>query len=88
MGLRVRLESGSTEFLWNIVSLGSMVLISIGIWIWLSLFKDGSREVWDDIDSSSDGMMWGDWGFGSGVIVDGRPEDFAIVLELVALGSM
>ena len=54
----------------------------------MSLFKDGSIEVWDEIDSSSGGMMWGDWGFGSGVIVDGRPEGVAIVLELVALGSM
>ena len=38
------------------------------------------------MDSSSDGMMWGDWCFGSGVIVDGRPEGVAIVLELGALG--
>ena len=52
------------------------------------LFKDGSREVWDDIDSSSDGMMWDDWGFGSGIIVDGRPEGVAIVLDLVSLGYM
>ena len=52
------------------------------------LFKDGSREVWDEIDSSYDGIMWVDWGFGSGVIVDERPEVVAIVLELVALGSM
>ena len=54
----------------------------------MSLFKDCSREVWDEIDSSSDGMMWGDWGFGSGLIVDGRPEGVDIVLELVDLGSM
>ena len=54
----------------------------------MSLFKDGSRKVWDEIDSSSDGMMWGDWGFGSGVIVDGRPEGIAIVLELVDLSSV
>ena len=54
----------------------------------MSLCKDVSREFLDDIDSSSDGMMWGDWDFGSGVIVDGRPEGVAIVLELVALGSM
>ena len=40
------------------------------------------------MDSSSDGMMWGDWGVGSGVIVDGRPEGVAITLELVDLGSM
>ena len=46
----------------------------------MSLFKDGIREVWDEIDSSSDGMMWGDWGFGSGLIVDGRLEGVSIVL--------
>ena len=54
----------------------------------MSLFKDGSREVWDKIDSSSDEMILGGWGFCSGLIVDGRPEVVAIVLELVALGSM
>ena len=54
----------------------------------MSLFKDSSREVWDEIYSSSDGIMWGDWGFGSGVIVDRRPESFSIVLELLALGYM
>ena len=52
------------------------------------MFKEDSREVWDEIHSSSDGMMWGDWGFGSGVIVYGRPEGVDIVLYLVALGSM
>ena len=40
------------------------------------------------MDSSSDGMMWGDWGVGSVVILDGRPEDVAIAVELVDLGSM
>ena len=54
----------------------------------MSLLQNGSREVWDDIYSSSYGKMWGDWGYSSGVIVDGRPEGVAIVLELVALGSM
>ena len=54
----------------------------------MSLFKDGSRGVWDEIDLSSDGVMWVDWGLGSGLIVDGRPEGVSIVLELVALGSM
>ena len=54
----------------------------------MSLFKDGSREVWDEVDLSSDGMMWIDWGFGSGLIVDGRPEGVVIFLELVDLGSM
>ena len=48
----------------------------------------GSREVWYEIDSPSDGMMWGDWGFGSVLIVDGRPEGVSIVLELVDLVSM
>ena len=65
-----------------------VLLILIEGWGWLSLFKDGSGEGWDEIDSSSDGMMWGDWGFGSGVIVYGRPEGVAIVMELVDLGSM
>ena len=40
------------------------------------------------MESSSDGIMWGDWGFGSGVIVDGRPEGVAISVELVDIGSM
>ena len=84
----MRIESGSTELLWSIASLGSLDLILINGWGWLLLFKDVSREVWDDIDSWSDGMMWGDWGFGSGVIVDGRSEGVSVVLELLALGSM
>ena len=54
----------------------------------MSLFKDGSREVWDEIDSSSDGMMWGDWGVGSGVIVDGRPEFVFVFIDHVDLGSI
>ena len=54
----------------------------------MSLCKDGSREVWDVMDSSSDGMMWGYWCVGSGVIVDDLPEGVSIVLELGALGSM
>ena len=54
----------------------------------MSLFKDGSREVWDEIYSSSDGMMWVDWGVCSVVIVYERPEGVAIVMELVDLGSM
>ena len=40
------------------------------------------------MDSSSDGMMWGDLGVGSGLIVYGRPEVVAIDLELVYLVSM
>ena len=40
------------------------------------------------MESSFDGIMWGDWGFGSGLIVDGRPEGMAIDVELVDLGSM
>ena len=52
------------------------------------MFKEGGREVWDEIDSSSNGMIWGDWGVDSEVIVDGRPEGVAIVLELVDLGYM
>ena len=40
------------------------------------------------MESSSDLIMWGYWGFGSGVIVDGRPEGVAMVVDLVYLGSM
>ena len=40
------------------------------------------------MDSSSDGTMWSDWGFGSGVIVDGRTEGVAMTVELVDLGYM
>ena len=40
------------------------------------------------MDPSPDGMMWGDWVFGSGVIVDGQPEGVAISVELVDPGSM
>ena len=40
------------------------------------------------MDSSSDGMMWGDWGVGAGIIVDGRPEVVAVAVDLVDLGSM
>ena len=40
------------------------------------------------MDYSSDGMMWGDWGFGSGVIVDGRLEGVDMDVELVDIGSM
>ena len=40
------------------------------------------------MDSSSDGIMWGDWVFGSGVIVDGRPEGVSMDMELVDIGSM
>ena len=52
------------------------------------MFKEGGREVWDEIGYSSDGMLWVDWCDGSGLIVDGRPEGVAIVLELVDVGSM
>ena len=38
------------------------------------------------MDSSSDGMVWGDWVFGSGLIVDGRPEGVAIPVDLVDIG--
>ena len=54
----------------------------------MTLFNNGSREVWDEIDSPSDGILWGDWGFGSVAIIDGRSEGVAIVLERVDLGYM
>ena len=40
------------------------------------------------MEFSSYGMIWGDWGFGSGLIMDGRPEGVAIAVKLVDLGSM
>ena len=40
------------------------------------------------MESSSDAMMWGNWGSGSGLIMDGRPEGVAVYLELVDIGSM
>ena len=40
------------------------------------------------MDSSYDGVMWGDWCVGSVVIVDGLPKGVAIVLELGYLGSI
>ena len=40
------------------------------------------------MDSSSDGMMWGDWGVGAGVIVDGGPEGVDMAVDLVYLGFM
>ena len=40
------------------------------------------------MESSSDVMMWGDWVFGSVLIVYGRPEGVAISVELVDLGYM
>ena len=49
---------------------------------------EGGRESWGDIDSSYNGIIWGDWGVGSGIIVDGWTEGVVIVLELVDLGSM
>ena len=52
------------------------------------MFNEVSREVWDEIDSSSDGIMWGYWVFGSGLIVDVRPEGVAIALELIYLDYM
>ena len=52
------------------------------------LCGDGGREVWDVMDSSSDGMMCGGCCVSSDVIVDGMPECVAIVLELGGLGSM
>ena len=52
------------------------------------MFIDGSREALDEMDPSFDGMMWGDCGVGSEVIVDGRTEGVTIALKLVDLGSM
>ena len=43
--------------------------------------------VWEERDSSSDGMMCWDFSVWAGVIVDGHPEGVDIVVELVDLGS-
>ena len=42
--------------------LGSVDLILIEGLGGLFIFKERGREVWGDIDSSSCGMIWGDWG--------------------------
>ena len=49
---------------------------------------EGGTEALDAMESSSDEIMWVDWGFGSGLIVNGRPEGVAIAVELVDLGYM
>ena len=49
---------------------------------------EGGRVALEEMYSSFDVMMWGDWGFGSGVIVDGRPEVVAMAVEIVDIGSM
>ena len=40
------------------------------------------------MESSSDGIVWVDRGFGSGVTVDGRLEVVSMDMELVDIGSM
>ena len=40
------------------------------------------------MDSSSDGMMWGDWCVVLGLIVDGKPEGVAIAVGLLDLDYM
>ena len=40
------------------------------------------------MESSYDGIMWGDWGVGSGVIVNGRPEGVSMAVELVDICSI
>ena len=40
------------------------------------------------MESSSDGMVWGYWFVGSGIIVDWCPEGVSIAMKLVDLGSM
>ena len=40
------------------------------------------------MESSSNVMIFSDYGFGSEVIVDGQPEGVAIAVELVDIGSM
>ena len=40
------------------------------------------------MDSSSYGMMWGDWVIVAVVIIDRRSEGVAMAVELVGIGSM
>ena len=40
------------------------------------------------MDSSSYGMMWGDWGVGSRVIVYWWPEGVSMAVDLVYIGSV
>ena len=67
--LRMQTESGSTEFLWSVALLGSVGVIFFEGWDRKSMFIEGCIEAWDEMDSSSDEMMWGHWGVGSGLIV-------------------
>ena len=86
--LRVRMESGSTEFLCSVASMVSVVVNLAEGWVRQSMSIEGGRRSWEEMDSSSYVMMWGDWGFGSGIIVDGRPVGVAISVKLLDLGSM
>ena len=40
------------------------------------------------MESSSDGLMLGDWGVVPGVIMDGRPGGVSMALELADVGYM
>ena len=52
------------------------------------MYIEEGRGDLEEMYSSSNGMIRGDWDFGSGVIVDGRPEGVAISVEFVDLGYM
>ena len=86
--VRVRMESGLMELFWSVASLISLDVIVVEDWGRLSISREGVREAWEEMESSSYGMMWGYWGVGSGVIVNGRPEGVAIAVELLDLGSI
>ena len=49
---------------------------------------EGGRGGLEDMESSYDGTMWGDWGVVVGVIEDGWPEGVAMAVDLVDIGSM
>ena len=80
------MEISPTDFLWSVASLGSVGVILVKELGRQSMYIEWGREAWYDMESSSDGMMWGDWGVGSEVIVDGRPEGMDIAVELLDLG--
>ena len=40
------------------------------------------------MDSSSDGMMWGDWGVGSELILDRWTEGMFVAVDIVDIGSI
>ena len=52
------------------------------------MYIEEGRGDLEEMYSSSYGMVWGDWGGVSGLILDGHPEGVAIAVEVVDLCSM